>query len=51
MEAKNGVTLTFDSQRRSTCDKRTRATNLCMTTVGAEQRVAVRRLGGTGNVT
>ena len=47
----NGVTLVFDSQIRATRDKRTRNTNVRTTTVGGEQRIAVRQCGGTGNVT
>ena len=50
-EQENGVTLVFDSQIRATRDKRTRNTNVRTTTVGGEQRTAVRQCGGTGNVT
>lgn len=35
----------------NTCDKMILTTNLCITTVGGEQRIATCQIGDTGNVT
>lgn len=48
----NGVTLVFwPTNKIKVCDKRIVTTNLCTTTVVAEQRIATCQNGDTGNMT